>query len=322
MLSLIKHFGIELKDKRVAILGTGGTSQTALAVCQSLMAKEIYLVSRNKSDSAISYAELFEKQSHIEIIINTTPLGMYPDTESMPISPKDFENLSGIIDVVYNPINTALVTEAKDMGIKAVGGLYMLVAQAIHAYGRFTETDIDENLCEKIYNKILKEKQNIVLIGMPSSGKSTIARMSSAQLNKDLIDIDAQIEMRAGVKISEIFKDKGEDFFRTLEEEVIEDMARLSGKIIATGGGAILRENNIKRLKRNGVIVFVDRPLENLRPTSDRPLASDFELMKKRYDERYPMYLKHADIHLKTTQVKEENRDNLIKLFNEYPTAT
>ncbi len=318
LLSLIKKSGIEIGGKRVAILGTGATSQTASAVCKTLLASEILFVSRNKTDSAISYDELKEAYKDIDVIINTTPLGTYPDTESMPISLKAFEALSGVIDVVYNPISTRLVVEARDMGIRATGGLYMLVAQAAYAVEKFTDKKIPESDIDTVYRKILKEKQNIVLIGMPSSGKSTIGRMTAELIGKELIDTDKEVVERTHTEISEIFEMQGEEFFRELEEEVIEDMARLSGKVIATGGGAILRESNIKRLKRNGVIVFIDRPLENLRPTSSRPLAKDFKLMEKRYGERYSKYLRYADIHLKTTQVKEENRDKLIKLFYEY----
>ncbi len=318
MLSLIKKSGIEIKDKKVAILGTGGTSQTAKAVCKSLMVKEILTVSRNKSDGVITYSELYESHKDTDVIINTTPLGMYPDTESMPADLKKFDKLLGVVDVIYNPINTRLITEARDMGIRAVGGLYMLVAQAAYAAERFTDTKIPEGKIDKTFKELLKQKMNIVLIGMPSSGKSTIGRMSASSLSRDLIDTDKEIVERAHTEISEIFEMRGEEFFRDLEEEVIEDISRLSGKIIATGGGAILRESNIKRLKRNGVIVFIDRPLENLRPTSNRPLAKDFKLMEKRYGERYGKYLRYADIHLKTTQIKEENRDNLIRLFDDY----
>lgn len=294
--ALIEKNDIELLGKKVAVLGSGGTSKTALAVARHLKAREVLRVSRKGGEGLITYDELLSNHKDTEIIINTTPCGMFPNLNTVALDVTPFENLSGVVDAVYNPLNTKLVLTAKRKGIKATGGLYMLIAQAFFAAEYFLNTNLDFSRVDVIYNKILKCKQNVVLIGMPSSGKTTVGKEVAKVLNKEFVDSDGEIVRFAGVTIPEIFENNGEAEFRNLESKIIKELSALQGKVIATGGGAILRSENLEALKQNGVVVFLDRSLENLITTDDRPLSSSREMLKKRYDERYHIYKAAADV--------------------------
>lgn len=294
--ALIEKNDIELCGKKVALLGSGGTSKTALAVARHLKASEVLRVSRKGGEGLVTYDELLSNHLDTEVIINTTPCGMFPNLDTVALDVTPFENLSGVVDAVYNPLNTKLVLTAKRRGIKAAGGLYMLIAQAFFAAQYFFNTNLDFSRVDVIYNNILKSKQNVVLIGMPSSGKTTVGKEVAKLLNKEFVDSDDEIVRFAGVSIPEIFEKSGEAEFRNLESKIIKELSALQGKVIATGGGAILRPENLDLLKQNGVVVFLDRSLENLITTDDRPLSSSREMLKKRYDERYYIYKAAADI--------------------------
>ncbi len=298
MSKLFFHANVSVFGKKAAILGSGGTAKTAKAVLSSLGASEILTVSRSGKDGAVSYSELYEKHADVELIVNTTPVGMFPDTESSPVELNRFKNLCGVIDAVYNPLRTKLVSDAKEMGISAEGGLYMLVAQAVKASELFLGKEYSEGEIEKVFKLIKASKENLVLIGMPSSGKTTLAKELSTLLSKDYFDSDAEIVRRHG-EITEIFNSKGEKAFRDIESEIIKELSSKTGVIIATGGGAVLREENVKLLKKNGITVFLDRALESLTPTKDRPLSSDFSALEKIYRERYPIYEASAELKIK-----------------------
>lgn len=291
--SLINKNSIEIKNKTVLILGSGGTSKTANAVCESMNARKIFTVSRNGGEGFITYQQAAAIDA--EVIINTTPVGMFPNNFAVPISLDGFKNLEAVVDVIYNPLKTQLVLSAQKRGIKAVGGLYMLYAQAVKAAEIFTENEIKTH----VFNDIFKEKQNLVLVGMPSCGKTTFGKILSAELNKSFIDTDEEIIKRSGMPISEIFEKFGEKYFRDLESEVINDLSAYQGMVIATGGGAILREENVNALKQNGKIIFIDRPLSMLITTDDRPLSKSRELLEKRYNERYGIYSSVCDVKIK-----------------------
>ena len=295
MKGLILKNGIEISGKKVLILGTGGTSNTAFAVCQSLGAKSIFKVSRSKSEQHIDYDEAYSQHSDCDVLINTTPCGMYPNINSVAIDIDCFSNLSGVVDAVYNPLSSLLVTKAKQKGIKAVGGLYMLVLQAAVAAEHFMDCKVEETRVDEIYKDILKAKRNIVLIGMPSSGKTSIGKELVGQLGMDFIDTDCLIEQKAKMSISDIFKTKGEAAFRDIEAEVIQQISGCQSTVIATGGGAVLREENVINLKLNGTVFFIDRSIENLLTTPDRPLSSNKQDLERRYNERYGKYLAVCD---------------------------
>lgn len=296
MKALLERMGLELCGKKVLILGTGGTSKTAMAVCKSLKAGEALKVSRTGRDGAITYEEALHNHRDAKILINTTPCGMFPKAEEMPLDIGGFDQLEGVVDAIYNPLSTKLVLSARDRGIKAEGGLYMLVAQAVLAARYFTGKDYPDSLILDIYQKLFKDKLNLVLIGMPSSGKTTLGQALEKRLNKPCLGLDEQIVLMDGRSIPRIFAENGEDFFRDLECRATAEAAALHSRIIATGGGGILRPENVRRLRRNGVLVYLDRPLKDLLPADDRPLADSADKIRKLYDVRRPLYQAAADI--------------------------
>lgn len=309
MTSLIKKNSIDLNGKKIAILGSGGTSKTANAVANSLGAKTIIKVSRKGSDTSVSYEELYQNHSDVDVIINTTPVGMFPEIYASPVDTTRFPKLVGVVDAVYNPLETEIVSSTKKQGAKAESGLYMLVGQAIRAYEIFMDKTAPCTLLDSIFADVKSQKQNIVLTGMPGSGKSTIGKAVAEKLNREFIDTDEEIKKEIKMEISDYFEKFGEKAFRDVETEVIKEIAKKSSIVIATGGGAILREENINALKMNGVIYYMDRPLEDIIPTSDRPLASNVEAIKKRYNERHDIYISTADKFVKVTG----NPDDAVK---------
>ncbi len=314
--ALIEHAGITLKNKKVAILGTGGTSKTAHAVATFLGAKEILTVSRTAGEGVITYAELTAAHTNVEVIINTTPVGMYPNTEAVPVDISAFQKLEGVVDAIYNPLRTQLVIEAQRRGIKAEGGLYMLVAQAVRASELFLDCTYDHGTVGRIYRELLRKAENIVLSGMPGAGKSTVGKLLAEILNREFFDLDEEIVRVAGRSIPEIFATDGETTFRNLETRVLREV--LSNKkniVLATGGGAILRDGNIDLLRRGGKIYFIDRPLEALLPTEDRPLASSREAIMRRYEERYDRYCATADCRIDGNGTPKEVAERIRKEF-------
>lgn len=282
---------------KILVLGTGGTSLTAVAVAKALGADEVIRVSRSEKDGCVTYAQAKEDHADTSFIINCTPCGMYPNDDDTPLDVFDFPSLLGVADAVYNPLRTKLVRQAKSNGIPAEGGLYMLVSQAVAAYGYFFDTKPSKELTDNIYRSLLSEKENIVLVGMPSSGKSSIGKRICELLGRDFYDVDEEIVKDNGMEIPEIFLRHGESYFRYLETKAVAKVSSgVTSTVIATGGGAILREENMDLLRANGRIIFIDRDLDKLMPTSDRPLSSDIEKLTRRYNERYPIYKSVSDI--------------------------
>ena len=313
MTELIKRAGIIVEGKKVLILGTGGTSRTANAVVRSLGAAEVITVSRRGGDCAVTYDEAYEKHTDADVMINTTPVGMFPKIDETPIDISKFPKLSGVADAVYNPIRTRLVTDAKARGIAAEGGLYMLVSQAVKACEIFLDKKLPSDSIDKVYAKIDSDKENIVLIGMPSCGKSTIGKLIAEKTGRYFYDLDDEIVDLIGKQISDIFETEGEAAFRDIESKVLsEKLSALSGVVIATGGGAILREENVRGLRLNGRLYFLNRPLNQLLPTPDRPTASSREAIEKRYAERLPIYKKVADVELLTDGIAENAANDVI----------
>ena len=312
MKALIKKAGIVLNNKKVLILGTGGTSKTAQILTKDMGASDIFVVSRKKKENCITYEEAIRDYNDAEVIINTTPSGMYPDCDSCPIDISDFNNLEGVIDAVYNPLTTNLVSAAKKKGIKAECGLYMLVMQAVFAVEKFLDTKISEETAENVFRDVLLSKENIVLTGMPGSGKSTIGKLLKID-GFEFIDTDDEIEKCCGCTIKELIEKKGEKYFRDLEAEVIRDVSAKNSCIISTGGGAVLREENVNCLKRNGKIYFIDADIKRLKATDTRPLSDTYEKLKKLYSERIDIYKKTADIIVPDMKTPEDTKDYIIK---------
>lgn len=314
MRELLLSRSIRIEKRFVAVLGTGGTSKTACAVAKSLGASRIVRVSRNPhSDGDISYDELEAIKTDIQIIINTTPVGMYPNENCAPLDIDGFSALEGVVDAIYNPLRTKLISDARARQIRAAGGLYMLVAQAARAAELFTGDCNMMQKTEKAYCSILKNKQNIVLVGMPGSGKSTLGRMLAKKTGKAFYDSDSEIEKQTGMCIPDYFSKYGEDGFRAIETDVIKRLSLLGGIVIATGGGAVIRSENIDSLAKNGIIVYLDRPISDIIITSNRPLTRSVDDLKKKYYERHEMYEKSADI---TVMVKGSEKSTLSTLIN------
>ena len=312
MKALIERAGVTVKYKKVLILGTGGTSLTARAVCERLGAKVILRVSRRETDGAITYEQAYADHTDADVILNATPCGMFPKIFDCPIDIEKFPKLSGVIDVIYNPLQTRLVLSARERDINAEGGLYMLVAQAVLAAEHFLGKELDTvKLTNEIYDKIYFDKRNIVLSGMPASGKSTVGKLVAKQLGRELLDTDSLIVQREG-DIPTIFREKGEKVFRDIESEVIREVSALSGKVISLGGGAILRPENVKALRQNGEIFFIDRSPEYLIPTDDRPLADKKEKILRLYNKRIDTYMSTADYIIDGDCDPEDVADSII----------
>ncbi len=314
MKDLLSFGHLSVKGKNVLILGSGGTSRTALCLCESLGAKRVHRVSRSGKDGCLTY-EKARELSDTEILINTTPCGMYPKAGESPVDLSFFPRLEGVADAIYNPQKTRLLMDAEASGIPCVGGLYMLVSQALYAAEIFTGIT---GLCARargIYEEIKREKENIVLIGMPGSGKSTLGRDLAERLGKEFFDSDTVIEEEEKRTIPEIFAAEGEKAFRDAESRVIRSLSALRGKVIATGGGAVLREENVSFLKSNGRLIFLDAPLSDLTATASRPLSSTPADLEKRHKERYEIYLAVCDERVSVSRNRKENLDLIQKVL-------
>ena len=308
MKALIERIGIDLTGKKVLVLGTGGTSKTARVVAADMGAAEILTVSRRKTDHYITYEEAVQKHADANVIINTTPSGMYPDCESRPIDITEFTQLIGVVDVVYNPLCTNLVLDAKQRGIKAEGGLYMLIMQAVVAVERFLDTRIAKEVADQVFASIYASKENVVLAGMPGSGKSTVGKLLNIE-GFEFVDTDEEIEKRCGCSIKELIQEKGEAHFRALETEVIREVSSMNCRIISTGGGAVLKEENVRALKRNGKLYFLNADLSRLKATDSRPLSDTQKKLARLYTERMSLYTGTADVVVPDLRTPQDEAD-------------
>ena len=304
--ALIDYAGISPKNKTVLVLGSGGTSRTAMAVAESLGARCYVQVSRFVKEGCITYSEAKALYSDAEIIINTTPCGMYPNIGESAVDLLDFPMLHGVIDVVYNPLRTKLICDAMAIGIPSIGGLYMLVAQAAFAGSLFTNQENSIEAVNRVYKQLIAQKQNIVLIGMPGCGKTTVGKLLSRATYMDFVDTDEVIVSIEGRSITDIFSSDGEAYFRESESAVIQQLSTYQGFVIATGGGAVLEPKNVSMLRENGRIYFLDRSLERLVATDDRPLSSTNEALEQLFKERYDLYCAACDCHIDANQSVED----------------
>lgn len=316
--ALIDRENVSLKGKKVVILGSGGTSNTAFALSVYLEALSVFKVSRSKKDGYITYDELYEKHNDCEIIINTTPCGMFPKTGVSAVDLDKLPKVEAVFDAVYNPLKPKLILDAKAKNITATGGLYMLVSQAAYAVEKFIDAPVDNNKVEEIFKNLYKQKMNIALIGMPASGKTSVGKVLSQELGKAFVDSDEEIVKAENKSIPEIFAESGEACFRGIEKNIIKEISMLNSQIISTGGGAILNPENIESLKANSRVYFLDRPLDMLITTSDRPLSSNRADLEKRYNERYELYKSSADVIIDGGKSVEEVAKMIKEDFYEY----
>lgn len=287
--SLVGKSGIDVRGKKALVLGSGGASVTVVAVLKMLGAESVTVISRGGEDN---YDNL-DKHADARIIANTTPVGMYPNNGQAAVDLSLFPQCEGVLDVVYNPARTALLLQAEKLGIPCAGGLYMLVAQAKRSSELFTGRAIPDSEIGRIEKVLSGQMKNIVLVGMPSSGKSTLAAALGEKLGRTVYEADALIEQEAGMDIPAIFAQYGEGHFRALETEILSRLGKLSGAVISTGGGCVTREENYDLLHQNGTIVWLQRGTEKLDKTG-RPLSLKNDL-NEMYQKREPMYRRFAD---------------------------
>ena len=286
---LVCRSGIKVAGKKALVLGSGGASVTVCAVLEKLGAREVIVISRKGENNYVNLS----RHADAEIIANTTPLGMYPQNGEAAVDLRTFPKCEGVLDVVYNPARTALLLQAEELSIPRAGGLYMLVAQAKRSSELFSGQNIAEKEIDRIEKALSRGMQNIVLVGMPGSGKSTVAALLAAKLNRPVYESDAWIEEAEGRSIPDIFAADGEDYFRRRETEALEALGKLSGAVISTGGGCITREENYPLLHQNGIIVWLKRDIEVL-DKSGRPISLRSDL-NELYRQRAPKYTRFAD---------------------------
>ena len=286
--SLVKRSGLGVSGKKVLVLGSGGASNTVVAVLEELGAK-VVIISRSGENN---YDNL-QLHADAAVIVNTTPVGMYPNTGKSPVDLTKFPHLEGVLDVVYNPARTQILLDAETLGLPYENGLWMLVAQAKEAAEYFTGSKIDDAMIGSIHRKLSAQMKNIVLIGMPGCGKSTIGALLAKKLGRTVIDADAEIIRLAGKSIPEIFAEDGEEVFRDWETKALESLGKQSGLIIATGGGCVTKERNYPLLHQNGNLFWLQRELDLL-PTDGRPLSQANKLTDM-YAKRKPLYEAFAD---------------------------
>lgn len=308
---IAKRSGISFRDAKVIILGSGGTSLTARAVARTEGAREIIIVSRSGENNY----ENISRHADADILINTTPVGMYPRNGECLVDLKAFSALRGVLDVVYNPARTALLLQAEGLGIPHSDGLPMLVAQAVAAEEKFFDRKIEDSEIERITAMLRRDMTNIVLIGMPGSGKSTIGAKLSAKTGREMIDIDAEIVKSAGCPIPEIFSRSGEAEFRKLESEEVWKAGKETGKIIMTGGGVVTREENYAPLHQNGRIYQLDRDLSKL-PVDGRPISQKTSA-EELYQKRAPLYQNFRDVQVDNNNSIYETVEMIWRDFNE-----
>lgn len=313
---MIKHHKISLEGKNILIMGNGGASQAIQAVVDDSRPAKVLIVDIKPAPKVVSIEEVYADHRDINVIINTTPIGMYPNVDKSPIILDKFHDLEACIDVVYNPFNTEFALQAKERGIKAVTGLEMLVAQAKYALEFFKDIKIDDAKIEEIYHEIIQETTNLILVGMPSSGKTSIGKAVAKKLGKNWYDIDAEIVKQINMSIAEYFQKYGEKKFRELESDVTTKLCICNNCVISSGGGTVLNHENVHNLRRNGVLVLIDRNLDKLISDNTRPLSSSKEAVQKLYEERMPIYEKSSDIKIENNGAFEQAVNDTIDAYH------
>ena len=303
---MLDSSGIDPRGKKVLVLGAGGASATVCAAMKDRGASEIVTL-----DSKQNTPENIRLHSDAEIIVNATPVGTYPHNLVSPVSLEQFSRLCGVLDLIYNPARTALLLEAEKLGIPNINGLPMLVAQAVRASELFTGEKTADSVYREIIRKISDDTENIILIGMPGSGKTTAARIIAEKLSRPFLDSDEVFCEKFGRTPAEVITADGEDTFRQMESEVIAELGKQSGSVIACGGGVVTRERNYAPLHQNGVIVFLERALENLSKRG-RPI-SESTSVEELYNSRINAYNAFADLVVQSTEIPEKTADLIIE---------
>ena len=314
-LYLLDAHGIDVAGKKVLVFGNGGACKAVLEALRRKEAAEVLVVSRRGGDSPlISYDDL-PAHYDADVVVNTTPVGMYPDNLSSITDLTRFEHLSGVVDIVYNPLRTGLLLQAEKLGIPCANGLSMLVAQAVRAHEFFFDTTVDDRVIEDLTAQLTRNATNLVLIGMPGSGKSSVAKLLAEKTGREVVELDGAIEEAAGKPIPRIFAEDGEDVFRDIESACIAKAGARNGVILSLGGGAVTKERNYLPLHQNGRIYCLKRDL-TLLPMDGRPLSKDLETLKAMERTRAPMYERFADVTIENDGTLEDAAEKILKDFN------
>ena len=306
--TMLKESGWQVSGKKVLVLGSGGASNTVVAVMQEYGAR-VVVISRSGEDN---YDNL-HRHSDAKVIVNTTPVGMYPNVGISPIDLELFPQLEGVLDVIFNPCRTQILLDAEKKGLVAMNGLLMLVAQAKEASEWFTGSTLSDEKIPEIYGALRQQMENIILIGMPGCGKSTVGKVLANATGKELVDTDAYLVEKFGRPIPEIFASHGEVGFRQMETEVLAELGKRSGLIIATGGGCVTQERNYDLLHQNGTIFCLTRDLHKL-PTKGRPLSQATDLMEM-YRVRKPLYQRFADHHIDNDHSAKKAAEQILNIW-------
>ena len=308
--SLVLRMGVQVFGKKALVLGSGGASNTAVSVLQE-MGAQVIVISRSGRNN---YSNL-HLHADASILVNATPVGMYPATSEAPVDLEIFPDLECVLDVIYNPARTKLLLDAQRLGIPCANGLWMLVAQAKEAAEYFTGDPIPDSVMEPIYKTLSHQMQNIILIGMPGCGKSTIAELLSEKMGRPVADADELVIRMAGMSIPEIFARDSEDGFRALETQALGQLGKQSGLVISTGGGCVTRPENLPLLKQNGKVIWLKRDLDKL-PTDGRPL-SQANRLSDLYARRMPLYAAFSQVSIDNNGSPEETAAAIIRYWEE-----
>ncbi|MBQ8083580.1 MAG: shikimate kinase [Clostridia bacterium] len=315
-LYLLESNHIDVSGKKVLVFGNGGACKAVLEALRRKEAGEVFVVSRRGGDAPLLSYDDLPDHCDAEVIVNTTPVGMYPDNLSSITDLSLFEQLSGVVDIVYNPLRTGLLLQAEALGIPHANGLGMLVAQAVRAHEFFFDTKVDDAVIERLTAELTRNATNLVLIGMPGSGKSSVAKLLAEKTGREVVELDGAIEEAAGKPIPQIFAEDGEDVFRDIESACIAKAGAKNGVILSLGGGAVTKERNYLPLHQNGRIYCLKRDL-SLLPMDGRPLSKDLDTLKAMEQTRAPMYERFADVTIENDGTLEEATEKILKDFEQ-----
>ena len=305
----LQYYNIKVQDQVVVILGNGSTSRTISYYCKKNFAKKIVILARNPKENEYHFSDIINFKE-ATIVFNATPVGMFPNNnQGTLIDVASLPHLHSVVDVVYNPLRSNLLIQAKERNIKAVNGLMMLIYQAIKSIELFHNIRVSDSEVMNYYHQLAFEKENLVFIGMPMSGKSYFSRITSQRYNKKLVDLDEEIAISAKDTIENIFSKHGEIYFRNIESNIVSKYSKLNKQAISCGGGVILNKQNMVNLKQNGIIIFIDMPLELLKECNprNRPLLQDKNNIERLYNERYHLYKSFADITINKTSFDKKS---------------